>query len=259
MSMMHRLICAVFALALAGGFSARPAIAGSQYVIVASQPASDDFAAGRVLSPGETLVVPQGTVVTLLGDDGSINTIPGPAEVAITEEAVTTATPSASNDEANRSTLSKIAGLLSGERERAETLGVSRSLIEPPPPQGLGDPWTVSVHESAAGCIKNGELVLARRDGSNAINLALRIGGDEGARGIVWRQGEAKFAYDKQISPNDRELVIEADKDFAKVELHFMPDSIDLKNPVNVLGWMIENGCTRQAMALIHTLGGEAQ
>ncbi len=259
MSMKHRLICTLVGLAMVGSFTPASAYAGSQYVIVGSEPVSTDFPAGKVMAPGDTLIVPQGTVVTLLGDDGSVNTIPGPAEVAITEDAVTTGNRGATGEDANRSTISKIASLLTGERERAETLGVSRSVPGKSALKGLEDPWTLSVHESAPGCIKNGEVVLARTEGTNAINLAFRTGESEGSRDIVWGAGETKFAIEKPVSPNDKKLVVEAGKEFAQIDLRSMPDSIDLKNPLDVIGWMIDEGCKRQAVAFVQALGAEAR
>ncbi len=263
MSTKHRLICTLrrfgLGLAIVGSLAATSAIAGTQYVIVGSEPASDEFPAGKVMAPGDTLVVPQGTAVTLLGDDGSVNTVPGPAEVAITEEAVTTGSRSATEGDASRTTISKIAGLLTGERERAETLGVSRSVPGKPSLKGLDDPWTISVHASGPGCIKDGEVVLARSDGSNAINLAFRTGESEGSRDIVWGSGESKFRLEKPVSPTEKKLVVEAGKEFANVELHMMPDAIDQKNPLDVIGWMIDKGCSRQAIAFVKSLGAEAR
>ncbi len=263
MSMKHRLICALrrfgLCLAMVGSLVATPVLAGSQYVIVGSEPESAEFPSGKVMAPGDTLVVPQGTAVTLLGDDGSVNTIPGPAEVAITEDSVTTGSRSVTDGDASRTTISKIAGLLSGERERAETLGVSRSVPGKPSLKGLDDPWTISVHASGPGCIKNGEVVLARSDGSNAINLAFRTGDSEGTKDIIWPSGESKFKLESPVSPTESKLVIEAGKEFANVELHSLPDAIDLKNPLDVIGWMIDKGCSRQAIAFVQSLGAEAR
>lgn len=246
----------VLALALA---PAAPAIAGSQYVIVSAEPASDAFPAGKLLAPGDTLNVPEGTIVTILGEDGSVNAIPGPAEVAVTEDAVTTGSRSTEPEDAKRTTLSKIADLLAGERERAESLGVSRGFNDRPKPEGLDDPWAVSVHDSAAACIRDGELVLARKDPANAIGLSYRIGEAEAVKDQVWRSGESKFTVDHLALPSDTQMVVEAGKEFAKIELRFLPESINLKNPLDVMGWMIESGCDRQAIAFARDLARNAQ
>jgi hypothetical protein len=235
-------------------FAPNAVAAGAQYLIVSAEPASGEFEPGRVLAPGDTLVVPEGTVVTLLGEDGSINAIPGPAEVEVTDEAVKTDSRSSADPDANRSTLSKIAGLLAGERDRAESLGVSRGFADRSNLAGLDDPWTVSVHESGPGCVRDGEVVLARKDAANAIGLSFRIGDREPVADIVWPSGEAKFKLDTTVLPTEREILVDADKDFAKIALNLKPDAVNLKNPLDVMGWMIDSGCQRQAVAFIKAL-----
>jgi hypothetical protein len=257
MSILHEMKWAALFLAMCGAALPAPAVAGTQYVIVASEPQADDFPAGRVLEVGEKIVIPQGTVLTLLGEDGSVNAIPGPAEIEITQDAVTTNNRSAGQSDPARSTLSKIASLLAGDRERAESLGVSRSFAGGATLDGLADPWTLSVHESAPACIKDGEVVFARKDGANAISLSFRIGNGETVKDVVWKSGEAKFPVNTAASPTDSEILVEAGKDFATLELHSMPDSIDLKNPLAVMGWMIDSGCDRQALAFVRSLGSQ--
>ncbi|MEC9344442.1 MAG: hypothetical protein VYD64_11425, partial [Pseudomonadota bacterium] len=93
---------------------ALPAAAASQYVVISAEPSSGDFPAGRVLGVGDSVNVPGDTTVTLLGEDGSVVAIPGPAHVAVTEVALETTGETADNTEKNRNTLSKLATLLAG-------------------------------------------------------------------------------------------------------------------------------------------------
>ena len=112
------------------------ALAGSQYVVVAADPPAQAYAPGKVLNVDDTINIPEGTIVTLLGEDGSVNAIPGPASITVTEDSVETVGENSepAKDE-RRSTMSKIADLLSGEQENADTLGVARSFGNRPKPK----------------------------------------------------------------------------------------------------------------------------
>ncbi len=239
---------------------AAPSFAGSQYAIVSAEPPSDDFPPGKVLGVGDRLTVAAGSVVTLLGEDGSVAAIPGPADVVVTEDAVETSAPAdKAAQEEKRSTLSKIAGLLAGEHKRNESLGVSRSFSGRPKPEGLDDPWVLSVHQSGPGCSRDGEIVLGRRDPKNAISLSVKVDDKPAAADIVWRSGEAKFALPAQMSIGASKLAVQADKDFASIEVKMLPQSVNQKNPLDVLGWFIASGCERQAVAFTRQLAREAQ
>jgi len=239
---------------------AAPAWAGSQYAIVSSEPPSEDFPPGKVLSVGDRLTVPEGAVVTLLGEDGSVAAIPGPADVAITEDAVETSGPAdKAVQEEKRSTLSKIAGLLAGEHKRNESLGVSRGVAGRPKPEGLDDPWALSVHRSGAGCSRDGEVVLGRKDARNAISLSVRVDGKPDGLDTVWKSGEAKFSLPPELSGGAGKLAVQADKDFASIEVKALPPGVNQKNPLDVLGWLIASGCESQAVTFTRQLAREAQ
>jgi len=102
-------------------------------------------------------------------------------------------------------------------------------------------------------------VVLARKDSSVSVSLTFKVGTDAPSDKLVWRNGESKFPLERVFSPTERELLIEAGKEFAKVELNFLPDSINLKNPIGVVGWMIDSGCERQALAFVRALSRSAQ
>jgi len=252
-------------LALAGGVAIAsgawpgPAEAGSQYVIVAVEPASHALPPGRVLDVNDRLDVPEGTVVTLLGEDGSVSAIPGPASVVVTEDAVETTGSDAEEQAEKRSTLAKIAGLLAGERERAESLGGSRVLSAAAEPEGLEDPWTVSIHASGPACIRDGEIVLARESAGDAIPLTVRAEKGAAVSDLVWPAGEAKFKLPAEISTESSAIAVKAGDEAARVALHRLPEEINAQNPVDVIGWMLASGCERQALAYARRLSHEAR
>jgi len=239
---------------------ATPARAGSQYVIVGSEPSSDAFEPGKILEVEDTIEIPEGTIVTLLGEDGSVNAIPGPARITVTEDAVQAdggADPAKAEEK--RSALSQIASLLSGERGNADTLGATRSFSGKQKPQGLNDPWAVSVHGGGHGCVRGETVVLARSDADKAAALTVDNGEGGVLKGAEWKEGESQFELPADIPATSAEIEIRHNGQRSLVQLHLVPDAINQKNPVEVMGWMITSGCEGQALAMTKQLTAEAQ
>jgi len=252
-----RLLVAVIALWLAAPFAAN---AASQYIVIKSEPALDAFPMGKIFVVNDVLTVPEGATVTLLGEDGTVTAVPGPAQVMVTADAAPgAAAPDPAKLEQNRSTLSKIGTLLSGEQARTETLGVSRSIGSGSKPQGLDDPWTLSADQSGAGCYKRGGVSLARRDDKAAAEVSLRVDDSSPVTGLVWQAGEATLALPQPLPDGAKRIVLEVGSAFAAIDLHVLPAGIDEKDPLQLVGWMIEKGCGRQAAALLGQLAVEAQ
>ncbi|TIW16837.1 MAG: hypothetical protein E5V81_21525, partial [Mesorhizobium sp.] len=152
------------AVAVIACLGAQHAAAGSQYVVLSVEPAADELLPGKLFLPSDVINVPAGTVVTLLGEDGSMNSISGPGAFVVTADALApkgTANPTGAQD--GPSKLALIAGLLTKERQRTESIGGSRTNADQSKPNRLDYPWAILVDESSPGCIRNGELVLARR------------------------------------------------------------------------------------------------
>lgn len=234
--------------------------AGSQYVIVAAEPPADAYAPGKVLDVDDTIEIPAGTVVTLLGEDGSVNAIPGPVSVTVTEDSVETAGNNGDQgSDQKKSTLSKIADLISGEKKNADTLGVARSFASRPKPKGLDDPWVISIHGDGEGCMHNGEIRLGRKSDKDAVSLA--ISGNKGVDPIelTMREGVSEITLPKSLPVDGGEIFIKTNNERALIQIHDLPKEINAKNPVDMLGWMINSGCKEQALAFTRQLVFEAQ
>lgn len=250
-------IAAGFALSSLVSFQAE---AGSQYVVVASEPPAEEYKPGRVLEVSDTIVIPAGTVVTLLGEDGSVNAIPGPASITVTEDSVETVGEDDVNArEKKRSTISKLAELLSGEKKNADSLGVARSVGTRPKPRGLDDPWVISIHGDGPGCIREGEIRLGRNTDRETLSVAVTGDDQDSEKILTWRKGQADITLPASLPVEKGEIFVRAGAERARISLQPLPESVSIQNPVEVLGWMMESGCQGQALAFTRQLVIEAQ
>jgi len=235
--------------------TAQRAVAGTQYVVLSSEPVVDELPPGKLFMPSDVINVPAGTVVTLLGEDGSVNPISGPAAFVVTEDALMPdSSQRAADKQAGPSNLALIASFLANERQRTESIGSARTIIDRSKSSGLDDPWAISIDESAPGCIRNGEVVLARQGMGESAVFSVRLGDGEPLNGLVWSAGKPTYSLPGLIPTNVKSLVVETNKTSTLIEIKVFPKNAVLENPLEVLGWMVSSGCKRQALALVRQL-----
>lgn len=254
---MSRPISQIASLALAAAVvvTAQGAVAGSQYVVLSTEPVVDELPPGKVFAPSDVINVPAGTVVTLLGEDGSVNPISGPAAVVVTEDALTSNSSQATGGgKAGPSNLALIASLLTKERQRSESIGSARTITGQSRPGGFDDPWAISIEESAPGCIRNGEVVLERRGIGESAVFSVRFGDGQSFNGLVWKAGKSTYALPDPVPDQVKSFVVETNKTSALIEIKVFPRNAVPENPLNVLGWMVSSGCKRQALAFVRQL-----
>ena len=242
-------------LATAVLVTAQHAAAGSQYVVLSAEPAADGLQPGKLFMPSDVINVPAGTVVTLLGDDGSVNPISGPGAFVVTEDALTSdSSQQGAEAQVGPSKLALIAGLLANERQRTEAIGGSRTAADQSRPSGLDDPWAISIEESAPGCIRNGEMVFARQGIGESAVFSVRLGDGEPLNGLVWSAGKPTYSLPGPIPPEVNAVTVETKNTSASIEIKTLPTNADFENPLEVLGWMVSSGCKRQALAFVRQL-----
>lgn len=242
-------------LAVAVVMTAQCALAGSQYVVLSSEPVVDELPPGKVFAPSDVINVPAGTVVTLLGEDGSVNPISGPAAIVVTDDALTSNSSQGTGEgQAGPSNLGLIASLLTNERQRSESIGSARTTAGHSGPSRFDDPWAISIEESAPGCIRNGEVVLARRGIGESAVFSVRFDGGQSLNGLVWSAGKPTYALRDPVPAQVKSFVVETNKTSALIEIKMLPRNAVPENPLDVLGWMVSSGCKRQALAFVHQL-----
>lgn len=252
-----RLAAPLLAAVLIGAAPVLPVLAASQFVVIAAEPQSQAFSPGTVLVAGDTIELPAGASLTLLGEDGSVVAIPGPARIAVTEDAVESSEAEAQAQEKNRSTLSKLAGLLAGEKRNADSLGVSRGFDARGAGGGLADPWVVSVHRSAQGCVRNAPIRLGRASGDRRLTLTVRGDSVDAVAEIEWSAGQSVVELPATIPPTSDELLVKAGDRTVFIDLSMLPGDIDPEDPMAVMGWMVDQGCDGQALAFARSLTDE--
>lgn len=255
-------LAAALALAAGLGIGAGQAWSASQYVVISVEgPVADIFPPGKVLVPGDRIELPEDASLTLLGEDGTVTAIPGPARVAVTEDAVEDdreAAEAAARQEKNRSTLSKLATLIAGQQRNSDSLGVSRGFDATGRARGLDDPWVLSIHKSAQGCIRDEPIRLGRSSDTRDIALVVRGDDVDHVARLQWKAGESVIDLPEAIPPTSRELLVKAEGKTVFIDLNLLPDDIAASDPMAVMGWMVDEGCDGQALAFARLLAVEA-
>jgi hypothetical protein len=248
----HALLFA-FAICLFSPGAIAAALAGSQYVIISTEPAAEGLAPGRVLKVDDSFDVPEGVTVTLLGEDGTVSAVPGPANITITDDGV-----GAADNGEKRSAFAKVAGLLAGENKNAQSLGASRGVNDGSGEAPRIEPWAIPVDRDGNGCARAGEVLIGRDNARTAQSIALEAKGERLAN-LNWPQGESLLTL-----PGDKiavlpEFEIRASGKATLVLLHRLPAEVSESDTLAVLGWMIDNGCDRQAVAFARSLAQAAK
>jgi hypothetical protein len=233
--------------------SAGSASAASQYILLSVEPQNKELAPGKVFNPGDTLTVPDGVTVTLLGEDGSVSPVAGPASVKITADGQP-----AADEKERRTAMEKIAGLLAGKGGEASTLGVARA-FGVTRSAGGGDPWAAPTDRDGHVCQRGSRILLARGQSQTAATLSAKgLAGE--AKELFWPAGKGFLSLPGGFRVGDGELEIRFGGDKPTLLMvHALPGAISENDPVAVLGWMAAQKCNVQALAFAQELAAKAK
>jgi hypothetical protein len=233
-----------------GAITAPPVDAANQYVVISAEPAIAAFPAGKVLGVNDEITVPSGTVVTLLGEDGSINTIHGPEHLIVVEEKIGTSQEVLKN----RTIFERVTDVLLGSKPNSDSLGVTRSVGSGDKPIHLNDPWSFSIDETGPACVLRDRIVLTRSLDLGEMPLA--IVADKGMKldGLVWAKNISVFELPSPLAEQATELTVFAGNTERFAKLNRLPAGIDLSNVMDVLAWMLDKNCKAQAVAFARSL-----
>ncbi|MCB2100349.1 MAG: hypothetical protein KDE22_05730 [Rhodobacterales bacterium] len=235
------LLAALFTLAL--GLPA----ALAQFVVIES--AAPGIAPGLVVEPGQSLTVPAGASVTLIGQDGTPVTLTGPYQGA----------PEAPKGAAGGSKLiATLSHLVGSAGSDATALGAMRAAIQTGNPPS---PWAIDVDRSGAQCAMAGSApkLWMSKAPAKAVTLKIKATGGMGSGGgsanVSWAPGATTAAWPDRLALDDGAdylLRVSGGMNAAKVTIRLVPDG--LPSDAHKAAWMADQGCESQARALLASL-----
>lgn len=229
----------VLTIAMVLGCFVHPALAD---MIVVATSGDTKLLAGDKLDPATQLVLPEGARVTILSKTGALQVIDGPHDGPLS------IANNARGETEAETHWGALKAFIGDPDARSEVLGASRTLTsDMPVPSSI---WHVSVDSSGPRCARSSELTLWRRIASQAISVSVR-GPASRLTDLSWAKGEHALALPDTFAVEDGNLVVSSNGTLRKLTINVLPESLADANPGLLLGWLIENKCSRQALALI--------
>ena len=228
--------------------------AGSEYVVVNVDPPGNEPTLGKLFKVGDVVHIGKGIVVSLLGDDGSVANLRGPADILVTDSTSGRAQASTAVTAKAQSTLASISDLLTKGGSQVETIGASRSLDAELGP--VANPWTIQVEDATAGCIRDGQLQLGREE-NKTVPVVIKLQDHAPITGLVWEENKVTFTLADRVPTNAKTLAITVGSVQSQISLSQLPDNINRQDNLQILQWMLTNGCTRQAKLLVRDISGK--
>ncbi|WP_156884659.1 hypothetical protein [Stappia stellulata] len=215
----------------------------ADFVVLAASGPSGDLQAGKRLADDATVALPDGARVTLMSRDGRMLTLKGAYSGPLDPQSDAGTTAKGSD-----AALQKLSRLLQGGDARSAVLGAARAGAgDIPPPPGI---WHVSVDSSGPRCVQPGPLQLWRRDAGQGSSVTLRSASGR-REGLTFAQGAHVLTVDDAVADSDDRLLVSLDGELRDLALSHRPDTLAGASPGEILVWMLDNDCKRQALTLI--------
>lgn len=226
--------------ALVLGFLASPAMAE---IIVVATSGDAGLQAGQKLDPTDQISLQQGARITILSKAGAMRVIDGPysGPVDAQDEAPKAGTAVAQWD--------AVKTFLGDPDARTEVVGASRSakvnLFAAP-----SSIWDVSVDSSGPRCTRASGLVLWRKNPTLPLTVSVRGPGVR-VTDLDWPKGDNALALPESFAPEDGRMVVSLDGNLRELSVKVLPKELENAAPGQLLVWLVDNKCARQAQALI--------
>ena len=234
---MHRL---GLIAALILGLFVSPALA--EMVVVATS-GDAGLHAGQKLDPAVQISLQQGARVTVLSKTGAMRVIDGPytGPIGAEEETPKTGAVVAQWD--------AVKTFLGDPDARSEVVGAWRSARNDAlvPPTSI---WDVSVDSSGPRCTRASGLVLWRKKATLPLTVSVRGPGVR-VTDLDWPKGENSLPLPESYSAEDGTMIVSLDGNLRELSIKVLPEAMENAAPGQLLGWLVDNRCTRQALSLI--------
>lgn len=225
-------------------FASTLARAANQYVVLSTEPAEVVVPTGKVFNVGDTIDIPAGLIVTLLGDDGSINTVSGPANLLVTQDPLGEAEQSANR----QTTFGKVISLLLDGKTETTVLGAARSIGTPKGMDVKSLDWAVSMDVPGPACARDNSIILSR--GATFELAVISADGSEGGvlGRMMWQGNQAFIKLPSEFLAVASEITVDMGTIRRSFHIMRLPAAINSDQSQAVLGWMLEKGCASQAI-----------
>lgn len=233
-------------IAIVLGCFASPAM--SQMVVIATS-GDAGLHPGDRLDPAMRITLPEGARITLLTKTGIMRVIDGPYLGTLgSQDDIQRDVPAVTQWDA-------IKTFIGDPDARSDVVGAMRTakgdLLVPP------SIWHVSVDSSGPRCTPFSKLVLWRRKAALAPTVSVR--GEAGRlTDLVWAKGENTLALPKAFAAKDGPLIVSLNGNLRELSIKVLPQTLEDAAPGALLGWLVDNKCSRQALALIARVHAKA-
>ncbi|MBL8707056.1 MAG: DUF4384 domain-containing protein, partial [Rhodospirillales bacterium] len=235
-----------------------PAPGTSSLVIISST--ADGFKKGDRVGTAQAIAVPSGTRVVLMDAQGKVMTVRGPFTGQLGTSEINAPTPRPTGafrtvSDAS-SLLERLGDALRGGDEAPRKIGAFRGVGA----SGLGlgatpaDPWAIDVTASGHWCVAADKAVTMTRGANTSFDSITIETKPSGAKmDVPWPAGQASLQWPASVpAKNGATYELRMGGTVTSVALHLL----DQKGatPGQVALWMAEQGCQRQASAMIDSL-----
>ncbi|MBD1548310.1 hypothetical protein [Roseibium aggregatum] len=212
-------------------------------VVVVATSGDAGLHAGQKLDPAVQISLPEGARITVLSKTGEMKVIDGPYTGPV----------EAQDDKPQESVQvaqwDAVKTFLGDPDARSEVVGASRSAKS----DLLASPssiWDVSVDSSGPRCTRASGLVLWRKRSTLPLTVSVRGPGVR-VTDLDWPKGENSLPLPDNYTAEDGTMVVSLDGNLRELSIKVLPKDMENAAPGQLLAWMVDNKCARQALSLI--------
>lgn len=204
----------------------------------------DDFKAGQIINSTSNIKLAKGESIALISENGKLVTLNGPysGPVQINISTVQTG-----------SLLPTLKKIVTGSKTESSSLGVMRSIggsIAPP------DPWSINSGKGGKYCISLAKPVILWRARSLDTSKLILLNTENGKEvRTVWHAGQSTLFWPRLqplVDGATYRIDLSGESRLPKITLVMVPD---LPTQAHAAVWMADNGCGKQALQIIKSLG----
>ncbi len=245
---------ALILIAAGIGLMTTAALAEGELVIISVTGLVPDLREGQAVAAGAAIRLPPASTVRLLAASGKVVTVQGPFSGPVP---LPSDTKPAGGGTPGLARLARFLTERPVETEgslgvmREVSLGAARPDELRPRLREPSDPWQVVAEESGAQCARPPAVDLWRKDAGTAATLERPAPPGPAAK-TAWPAGKNRLGLPPEFAVDGSTLRVTLGGRTNAITLHLLPTS--LSNPVEIVNWMIDKNCHRQAALYLEKL-----